>query len=301
MVVAFTRIFFFRLLLTFTLTMRCWALEGDNQIRVSFSIWSPPSMDLDLVDEAVSGAMRSFFCEDISFILLDTNFRSVCHRRALGRESNVFSNIARIPMLEFIKQTDPVRSYLADESTHVLISDSYDVNGTIQRTTWDVNYEVLQIGSNEIEKARMANITDEMVYMEDRIQLGLNASITDGIMNQKLRGTGIIMGVLGQEWQTFPESSVTLEEDNINVDPELDYEQSAIVLRYIGIVMLIGSFACGTILPYLGRRYRLELERKELAARDPENQRGLVTEQGVNLMLEIGRRESERMSSNTST
>ena len=107
------------------------------------------------------------------------------------------------------------------------------------------------------------------------------------------------MGVLGQEWQTFPESSVTLEEDNINVDPELDYEQSAIVLRYIGIVMLIGSIATSSILTYLGRRYRLELERKELAARDPENQRGLVTEQGVNLMLEIGRRESERLSSNT--
>ena len=299
MVVAFTRRLLC-LLMTFTLTIRCLAIEGGNHISVSFSIWSPPLMDLDIMDEAVSGALRSFFCEDINLILLDSNFRSACYRRVLRGESTTFSSdIARISMLEFIKQTDPVGSYLASEPTQVLISDSYDVNETVRGTTWDVNYDVLQIGSIDIEKARMKNFADEMVYMEHVIRLGLNASIVEGVMNQRLRGTGIIMGVLGEEWQAFPDISLTSKEDNLNVDPEVDYKQAALVLRYIGIVMLIGSIACVTILTYLGRRYRLELERKEMAARDPEDQRGLVTEQGVNLMLDIGRRESERMSSNT--
>jgi hypothetical protein len=61
--------------------------------------------------------------------------------------------------------------------------------------------------------------------------------------------------------------------------------------------MLVGSILSSVILALLGRRDRMEKEGKEMAALDPEYQRGLVTEQGVNLMLDKGRRESERMSS----
>jgi len=280
--------------------MHCLALEGDNQIRVSFSIWSPSSMDLDLVEEILSDALRSFLCQDADLILLDTNFRSVCDRRAAGGENTILSNIAKSSMLDFIKQTDPIRSYLANEASNVLISDSYETSGTNQMTTWDVNYEILQVGLTEIEKARMANGTDEiMVYMQHTIQQRLNFSIIEDIMNKRLTGTGIIMGKLGQEFGTLPESSLTFKEENIHADPELNYEQSSLILRYIGIAMLIGSVASSIILKYFGRRYRLDKERKEMAVLDPEYQRGLVTERGVNLMLDMGRRESERASSNT--
>lgn len=282
------------LLFTFTLAIQCLALEVDNQIWISFSIWSPSSMDLDLVDEKVSGALRSFLCQNANLVLLDTHFRSVCYRRAAGGEKHIFGNIGKLSMLDLIKQTDPIHSYLKDEASNVLISNLYGINGTIQGTAWDVSYDVLQVGTIEIERARMANITDEMVLLEHTIQQHLNLSITGGVMNQRLWGTEIIMGKLGQEFGTMSKSSVIFEEKNIHADPELNYKESALILRYIGIIMLAASIVSSIILAVLGRRDRMDKESKL----DPEYQRGLVTEQGVNLMLDKGRRESERMSSN---
>lgn len=281
--------------LILTLGIPCLALEGDDQIRISFSIWSPPSMDLDLVDGIVTDALRSFLCQDAKLILLDTQFRRVCYLQAEGEENTLFSNI-QLSMLDLIKQTDPFHSYLADEASNVLISELNEINDSIQGTTWDVNYEVLQVGMLEIESARIANFTDEMAFMEHRIQQHLNMSIAAGIMNQRFEGTEIIMGKLGQEIGIVPGSSLTLEEEHIYANnPELNFKESALILRYIGTGMLVGCSILIASLTSLGRKYRLEQERKEMEALDPEYHRGLVTEQGVNLMLERGRRESELM------
>lgn len=332
-----TRIPFRFVILTAMLALCSLALEEEeeyNHITFSFSIWYPAEMDFMIVDEAVINALQDFLSEDIEFILLDGSFFS---------------------MLEFIKDTDPDRSSLNDEPTNVIISEDYYPyvdDTTMQRTVWNVNYDVLQIGTIEIENARLSNYTDEILYMEDLIDVGLHVSIMDGIMDQRLEGTGIIMRTVpGNEWQSFSEITLPTEEDvgstdpgnesqafseiilpteegvgridpgneshafseiilptdaeeeednNIILDPELDLMKPAIILRYIGIVMMVGSISAAIILTYLGKRYRIKKERKELSPPDPEEQRGLVTEQGVNLMLEIGRRESERMSSNTS-
>ena len=310
-----TRIPFRFVILTAMLALCSLALEEEeeyNHITFSFSIWYPAEMDFMIVDEAVINALQDFLSEDIEFILLDGSFFS---------------------MLEFIKDTDPDRSSLNDEPTNVIISEDYYPyvdDTTMQRTVWNVNYDVLQIGTIEIENARLSNYTDEILYMEDLIDVGLHVSIMDGIMDQRLEGTGIIMRTVpGNEWQSFSEITLPTEEDvgstdpgnesqafseiilptdaeeeednNIILDPELDLMKPAIILRYIGIVMMVGSISAAIILTYLGKRYRIKKERKELSPPDPEEQRGLVTEQGVNLMLEIGRRESERMSSNTSS
>merc|ERR1712238_271770 len=247
---------------------------------------SPTEMDTDInnVEVDVLNALQNFFCKDIDLLVLDKSFMGVCYQKhgslVAGAKSIFSTNFASEAMLEFLKNTDPDRSFLINNPTNVIISDSSYVNGTLQRTSWDVNYEVLQIGSVEIEKARMSNFTDVRMYMEDR----LHASIRKGEMNQWFSETGIIMGIPGSEWQIFP---------------EVEYNEPAIILRYIGIVLMIGSFFGAIILTYLGRCYRIKTELKELSPPDPEEQRGLVTEQGVNLMLEIGRRESERLSSNT--
>jgi hypothetical protein len=317
--------------------------EEDKHITLSFSIWYPAEMDFMTVDEAVINALQNFFCEDIEFILLDESFRRVCNQKRTGSlfapiaekgETSFFSNFnfatKNSCMLEFLKNTNPDRSFLADEPTNVIISDdnSY-VDGTnMQRTVWDVNYDILQIGTIEIENARLSDYTDEILYMEDLIDVGLHVSIVEGIMNQRLEGTGIIMRTVpGNIWQAFPEINIPTEEDvgtvpenewqafseiippieeeeednNIILDPELEFKKPAKILRYIGIVMIVGSISTAIILTYLGRRYRIKKELKELSPPDPEEQRGLVTEQGVNLMLEIGRRESERISSNKSS
>lgn len=297
MVLSFTRRLFC-LLLTSTLTVCCLALDGDGRITVSFSIWSPPRMDLDLVEDAVLAALQTFFCRDTNLILLDSNVRNVCYQRGMEGETNIFASMTRLSILDFIQQTDPIRSYLASEVTNVLISNSYDVNGTVQATTWDVEYEVLQMGSMEIEKASASNATDNMIFMEDRVQQRLDVSIANGLMHQRMRDTGITIGKFGQEWENYSETPMIFEEENINADPELHYKQAAVILRYIGIVMLIGNMSFSIALTIMGRRYRIEKDRREkVATRQSAEQRGLVTEQGVNLMLDIGRRASERMSS----
>jgi hypothetical protein len=283
-------------LLTLTLAIHCLALDGDDQISISFSTWSPSSTDLDLLEEQVSDVLKTFLCEDAKLIIIDDQFRNVCYKRATGGESNIISEIAKVPVLDFIKGTDPIRSYLADGPSNVLVSDLYDTNGIMQGTLWDINYVALQVGTMDIERAMMANFTDEMVFMEHRIQKRLNVSIAEGVMNQRLMGTQIIMAKLGQEFGTLPGNSFIFEETNIIAELELEYKESALILRYIGIAMLLGSAGLGVSLTYLGKRYRLEKERMEIADLDPEYHRGLVTEQGVNLMLERGRKESERMS-----
>lgn len=283
-------------MLTLTLAIHCLALDGDDQISISFSTWSPSSTDLDLLEEQVSDVLKTFLCEDAKLIIIDDQFRNVCYKRATGGESNIISEIAKVPVLDFIKGTDPIRSYLADGPSNVLVSDLYDTNGIMQGTLWDINYVALQVGTMDIERAMMANFTDEMVFMEHRIQKRLNVSIAEGVMNQRLMGTQIIMAKLGQEFGTLPGNSFIFEETNIIAELELEYKESALILRYIGIAMLLGSAGLGVSLTYLGKRYRLEKERMEIADLDPEYHRGLVTEQGVNLMLERGRKESERMS-----
>eukprot|EP00536_Pseudo-nitzschia_multiseries_P002631 jgi/Psemu1/183908/e_gw1.35.138.1 len=263
MVLSFTRRLFC-LLLTSTLTVCCLALDGDGRITVSFSIWSPPRMDLDLVEDAVLAALQTFFCRDTNLILLDSNVRNVCYQRGMEGETNIFASMTRLSILDFIQQTDPIRSYLA----------------------------------SEIEKASASNATDNMIFMEDRVQQRLDVSIANGLMHQRMRDTGITIGKFGQEWENYSETPMIFEEENINADPELHYKQAAVILRYIGIVMLIGNMSFSIALTIMGRRYRIEKDRREkVATRQSAEQRGLVTEQGVNLMLDIGRRASERMSS----
>lgn len=293
----------FLLLFALTLPSNGMALQEYNQIVVSFSILSPVGKGNDRVYDSVSVALRSFFCENGKLSLLDSQYRSVCYRRARGGETAVFSQMAKLSMLEFIQQTDPIRSYLSDDPIHMLIVDTHDGNGSFDGSTWDMSYEVLQVGSIDAEKARVAGLDDEQSFMEFRLQSSLNVSIMEGDMNERLKGTGILMGLVGQEWEFLSDdSSMVWKEENIDADPELDYRYPALVLRYIGIVLLIGSVASSIILTYMGRQYRLNKERteKEFAfLRDPELQTGLVTAEGVNMMLEIGRRESERVSSTT--
>jgi len=198
-------------------------------------------------------------------------------------------------MLDFIGQTDPIRSYLVAEAADVVIYD------TPHGTAWDVKYEVLQIGSMEMNKTQAETVADELITMEHRIQQRLNASITEGSIHQRLWGTGIVMSQSGQELEAYPESSLTFEEENIYADPALEYKESPIVMRNIGIVMLVLSISFSVTLTYLGKRHRMEKDRKEkVAIRELAEQRGLVTEQGVNLMLDEGRRASE-LASNAGT
>lgn len=293
----------FRFVLTAILTLCSWALldEENNHIILSFIVWSPKEMHMDInnVKVDVVKALNNFFCEDVDLIVLDRNFMGACYQKhgsLVGGANSMFStNFASEAMLEFLKNTDPDHSFLINEPTDVIISDSSYENAHIQRSSWDVNYEVLQIGSIEKEKARISNFTDVRLHMED----SLHTRIKKGELNQWFAQTGVIIGISEINQQPFLKISSSEEEDSIINGQEIEYNEPAIILRYIGIGLMVGNFIGSIILNLLGRRYKTNTERKELSPTNPEEQRGLVTEQGVNLMLDIGRRESERMFSNT--
>jgi len=340
------------LLATFELALQCLAFEGDQRISISFSIWSPISSNLDLVEERVSDALRSFLCDEGNIVLLDSNYFGACNLQDGEVTTSSWS------METFIKNTNTLFSYVLDEPTNVLISNAYEMNENTQGTTWDVEYDVLRIGSIDRDRASEKNLTDVKGYLERHVQKSLDLSIVDGVMNQRFVGTVIAMGIFDEDIgmasnsvssasegeividepelnnerpnqgiQPLPErtpmfqpgrdtnddteskykvsdkvigpfaedSLASTTERSMNDAPELDYAEAAFIIRYIGIGMVGATLLSHTILSCLGMWYRRNKERKEVAALDPEYQRGLITEQGVNLMLERGRRESEMM------
>lgn len=369
------------LLSTFALALRCSAFEADDRISLTFSIWSPSSVNFDLVEERVDAALRSFLCGEAKMVLLDTNFFGVC-----DNGSSTWS------MENFIKNANTLFSYLLDEPTNVLISNAYETNENTLGTTWDVEYDVLRIGTIVTRRANEANATNAVAFLEQNLQERLDLSIVEGLMNQRFVGTVIVMDTFDeeigtpsseseaentveddggdgaelndQEIEVLPETTPVIEEEDMddeptsnneeadedidvmlerpelesdaekpseafvvvpgrvpmfdvrehavakeigsdvensssftargmNDAPELDYAESALVLRYIGIGMVGLTFVVHTILVCMGMCYKRSKERKEVSDLDPEYQRGLITEQGVNLMLERGRQQSE--------
>eukprot|EP00531_Pseudo-nitzschia_arenysensis_P013045 CAMPEP_0116136324 /NCGR_PEP_ID=MMETSP0329-20121206/11662_1 /TAXON_ID=697910 /ORGANISM="Pseudo-nitzschia arenysensis, Strain B593" /LENGTH=375 /DNA_ID=CAMNT_0003631181 /DNA_START=228 /DNA_END=1355 /DNA_ORIENTATION=+ len=373
-------------------------------------------------------------------VLLDINFFGVC-----DGGGSTWS------METFIKNANTLFSYLLDEPTNVLISNAHEMNENTLGTTWDVEYDVLRIGTIDKDRAADANVTNVVTFLEQSLQERLDLSIVEGLMNQRFGGTVIVMDIFeeigtpssefevestvegaggdvpelndrqkeeqmddetesiveesfqnvdivldastvveeedmsdeptsnneesDEQVEVLPESIPVVEEEDIDYEatsnneesdqdvdvemekpqlesdnekpgeafvvvpgrapifdgrdhdrdsiqdmppvtkeigffvenssssmgrgmndaPELDYAESALILRYIGIGMVGLTFVMHTILACMGMCYRRRKERKEIAALDPEYQRGLISEHGVNLMLERGRRESEMM------
>lgn len=318
MVLPFKGVFVYAFL-ALVLALQCEALEGNKIITISFSLLSPPLFDLELIDYILAVVLREFFCQDANLILLDKSFKNACYEEGNEIQAALLSNMANNLMMDLIEETDPVRSYLVEETSHVNISEPHDVEDTTRRSRWDVYYEILRLGKKDYKKATRANATDEAMYMQRVIQERLNTGIVEGAMSERLVGTGLTMLLLDEpRWNEEQDSRIDDsipdpllvdedfdsrfdEENDFESELEIDFGTSALVLRYIGIVMLVLSVSFGVVLTFLGRRHRLKKERieKEMVTQITAEQRGLVTEQGVNLMLEIGRRESERMS-NTS-
>lgn len=279
------------LLFALTLALQCFALEGRiEKIQISFSVWSPDSMDFNIVERIVLNALRDFFCQETESVLLNTNFRSACIPRENGNESAA-SEDNKTVMLGFIKQSDPDRSYLLDDASIVRMSFPSKRSTNLKGTLWLTSYEILQIGTKATARARRDNLPDGTAYLEQTIQESLDRSIFEGVLHQRFERTNIILG----EYQP---------QDMDGISSRNEYVETARILRYIGIGLLLGSSLIHYLLYELGRRYRPQSEYKEVEVgesqyTDLEHQRGLGTEEGVNRMLEEGRRQTERIRSSS--
>jgi membrane protein implicated in regulation of membrane protease activity len=148
----------------------------------------------------------------------------------------------------------------------------------------------------------MMNITNQEDFMEDVTQLALDVSIMEGFMDTRMKDTGIKMSMVGQEVGTF--EVLTVPQDTVDGDiddsdentQEVDFQQGGTVLQWVGIVMFLVNLFVFLLLTNLARRRRLERESKAKLDENLLTERaGLVTEHGVNQMLDISRGESLRI------
>lgn len=292
---------------------------------------------LDMIQTPVLDALRLFFCQDTGLIVVDDNYKSVCPRNRKTMVRRVqSSSAAAASVSDFLKQQDPDNSYIADSATNLVVApyatftpdnDEGDSAKIQYWWTWQVNYRLEQIGAQLIDQANMMNVSDHLGYMEDVTQLALDVSIMEGSMDARMDGTNILMSMIGLEDEMFQEAAerytsnggdgssgndeaVGAENGSSNLQngngsfSNTEFEMGAEVLRYIGIGMLVVNVIVVTLLTTLARRRRRR-RMEEQVTQKADGAARLVTEQGVNKMLEIGRAKSEefgmRASSGLST
>lgn len=279
-------------LFALALALQCLALEDEiGKIQLSFSIWSPDSMDFDIVEKIVTNTLRDFFCEETDVVLLNSNLRSACIRRSNNGKESEMSEEDEMIMMGFIQQSDPDRSYLLDDPSIVRMSFPKKRDVDLKGTLWLTDYEILQIGTKALSRARRENFPDEKAYLEQTVQESLDRSIAEGVMYERLGDTTNIR--IGE---------YRAQDMNTNLETALstnDYAKPALILRYVGIGLLLGTSFVQYLLFELESRYPrpqskyTDVEIEDSQHDDAECQRGLGTEEGVNQMLEEGRRQTE--------
>ena len=158
-----------------------------------------------------------------------------------------------------------------------------------------------------IEQATTLNIDDHRQYLQDITQLALDVSVMEGVMDARMEGTAIYMSMVGLESDTFKEaaedytsklsgggtgnSSSTAQSDN-TVYQDADFENNGKILRYVGIGLIFVNVVSVALLTTLARQRRRNFEGRQRYRDDRVAH--LVTENGVNKMLETGRRQSEK-------
>ena len=265
--------------------------------------------DLSVIKESVINALREFLCEDTKLVVVNTNYKTVCRHGdglssiSTGGSSSTTSvrssSSSSSSISDFLAQSNEEETYLADQISDLVII-QYD---DIQWMTWYVYYDVIYVGKTFVEQAKMMNITNQEDFMEDVTQLALDVSIMEGGMDSRMKGTGLRMSMVGQEVDTFEGLTVpqNTDSDGGNDDSnetieELDFQQGGTILQWIGITMFLVNLFVFLLLTNLARRRRLERESKAKLDENLLKERaGLVTEYGVNHMLDISRGESLRI------
>lgn len=270
----------------------------ETPLAVSLSAWHPKT-DISDVEDLIKEALQLFLCEETGFIVVDDTYRTVCSHSSgtatdVAQSSDVGGSVTtdsgnESTMEEFLSRIDQSNSYLSNEPTSIRFTAGHE--GGIHWTSWRVMYEVFKVGELFVEQATMVNVSDPLLYMQNVTQLALDVSILEGTMDTRLKRSGVVLSVTGDEYQTFG----TASDDDVQTT-EVDFGSAAAVLRYIGLAILLVNFTAVFSLTWLARRRRLAKEQDLTSqGRESEENKGLVTEQGVNRMLDIGRKESERM------
>jgi hypothetical protein len=248
--------------------------EEEDVMDLRFSLWHPGLRAVDVKDPLgrffnnVHIALNDFLCEEADVAVVNGPWSNRC--------MSMNSNVSDFPLLKHQNST---------------VEDANE--GEMEWTEWVFTYAIINVGSEIEDQAEVMDESRMSIVMENIAQLALDVNILEGAMD------GLVDGVkwsrADQEVATFQpfvqgddSSSSTNNEDGQGSDSR--YEPPGHLLRIIGAV-LFGLNLCTTL--YLQRLGRLGREQREREAVTKEEELGgLVTEAGLDRMLDIGKRES---------
>lgn len=250
-------------------------------INLQFSLYSPHSNiravdvligKVPLLLQDLKVAIAYILCMETDFQLVDDTMEDMCNNNRTRRQES--GSVLRNDLLNFL---------VNDIDTPAL-----------NYTLWTVQYPVTSVGQVYIETAMINSggtplvadeLSTESVRVMERVgQLALVVGISSGQMDSMLPN-GTLTSVVKMEEETFLTDSQEGSTQALN-PPAMN------ALRVAGIAMFFSMVVLSTVLVRLASRRKKE--------RDWDNQfkeranGGLQTEEGLNLILEIGK-ESQSM------
>jgi hypothetical protein len=242
----------------------------EDFIGLRFSLWHPGLRAVDAKDPLgqfftnVHIALDDLLCEETDLAVVIGSWSTRC--------MSMNSNFSAVSLLKHHNST---------------VEDASE--GEIEWTEWVITYAIIYVGSEFADQAEVMHETSMSIVMEYIAQLALDVNILEGAMDGS---DGVRWSRAGREVATFQyfvqrDASSSTNEDDQGSDRNEPPEH---LLRIIGAV-LFGLNLCATL--YLHRLGRLRREQREgEAARKVEELGGLVTEEGLGRILDIGKRES---------
>jgi len=219
-----------------------------------------------LLLQALKVAISYILCMETDFQLVDDTMEDICNNRTRRQESG---SVLRNDLLNFsVKDIDtPALNY----------------------TLWTIQYPVMSVGQVYIETAMINSgsrplvedelLTESVLVMERVGQLALMVGISSGQMDSMLPN-GTLTSVVKMEEETFLTDTQVESTQALN-PPAMN------ALRVAGIVIFVSMFVLSTVLVRLARRRKKERESDDQFKEFANG--GLVTEEGLNYILDIGR------------
>jgi hypothetical protein len=285
--------------------------QQQNQMGVlglTFSFWHPTMTAKDATTDNVEmsdlvnqvlDALDEFLCQETDFsVVADLNYSKDLCRARREHSSNA------LWWWDGMQQQDSI----VTRDRFVTIDDGSSEG--IRWTTWSVVYNIVQVGEQfkNLAASELLNYTDSnnnqvlsgeevqsfmiessVTLMGDVAQLALDVIIREGTMDLLLYDMGARTSIVGNEVNTFKTALLQEGDDTI-----LNHFVTNHAIRIIGAIMFVTNLVVASFLMIEGRRRRIQ---RDLRARMQEKEKkcDLVTDEGVDSMLKMGRKQSMEM------
>jgi hypothetical protein len=260
-------------------------------IELQFSIYAPEkvlvAVDVvrgkwPLLERQLEKVITNVLCKETDFIIVNEANDSVCQS---SRRRRTLTN------------NDP--STIRHDLLTFSVKDRMIINSpqTLNYTLWTAHYPVTSVGDKYIEnviaskgnKLNEEELLSDSIHMMERVgQRALSASITSGQMDTMM-SDGTVTSVINMETSTFLSHVDLGYTEQLNPAP-------LHALRLSGMIMLVTTTIMTILFMQLAQRRKKEREWDEEFKTLSSG--GLVTEAGLEYMLDVGRSSQSMHTSN---